>query len=80
MANGEISRKSVLFSSVIPAKKIMNQNDLKRMAAEAAIAYVAPDSVVGVGTGSTVNHFIAALAKIKVRLKGAVSSRTRRAQ
>jgi ribose 5-phosphate isomerase A len=52
----------------------MDQNTLKRMAAEAAIAYVPDDCVVGVGTGSTVNHFIAALGRIKGRLQGAVSS------
>jgi ribose 5-phosphate isomerase A len=52
----------------------MDQNTLKRMAAEAAIAYVPDDCVVGVGTGSTVNHFIAALGRIKGRLQGAVAS------
>ena len=52
----------------------MDQNTLKRMAAEAAIAYVPDDSIVGVGTGSTVNHFIAALGRIKGRLQGAVAS------
>ena len=52
----------------------MDQNTLKQMAAEAAIAYVPDDSVVGVGTGSTVNHFIAALGRIKGRLQGAVAS------
>jgi ribose 5-phosphate isomerase A len=52
----------------------MDQNTLKQMAAEAAIAYVPDDSIVGVGTGSTVNHFIAALGRIKGRLQGAVAS------
>jgi len=52
----------------------MDQNTLKQMAAEAAIAYVPDDCVVGVGTGSTVNHFIAALGRIKGRLQGAVAS------
>jgi ribose 5-phosphate isomerase A len=52
----------------------MDQNTLKRMAAEAAIAYVPDDCIVGVGTGSTVNHFIAALGTIKGRLQGAVAS------
>jgi ribose 5-phosphate isomerase A len=52
----------------------MDQNTLKRMAAEAAIAYVPDDCIVGVGTGSTVNHFIAALGRIKGRLQGAVAS------
>lgn len=52
----------------------MDQNTLKQIAAEAAIAYVPDDCVVGVGTGSTVNHFIAALGRIKGRLQGAVAS------
>jgi ribose 5-phosphate isomerase A len=51
----------------------MNQDDLKKQAAEAALAYV-EGGVVGVGTGSTVNHFIDALAAIKDRVEGAVSS------
>ena len=52
----------------------MDQNSLKQAAAKAAIAYVPVDTVVGVGTGSTVNFFIAELAKIATRIKGAVSS------
>lgn len=52
----------------------MTQDDLKRAAALAAIAYVPDDSIVGVGTGSTVNFFIAELAKVKARVKAAVSS------
>jgi len=52
----------------------MDQNALKQQAAQAAIAYVPEDSIVGVGTGSTVNFFIAELAKIKGRIQGAVSS------
>ncbi len=51
----------------------MSQDALKKMAAEAAIDYV-EGGVVGVGTGSTVNHFIDALAKIKHKIEGAVSS------
>ena len=42
----------------------MNQNEMKHAAAEAAIAYVEDGSVVGVGTGSTADFFIAALGKI----------------
>ncbi len=38
------------------------------------MAYIEDDTVVGVGTGSTVNHFIDALARIKARIDGAVSS------
>ncbi|MBL8515299.1 MAG: ribose-5-phosphate isomerase RpiA [Betaproteobacteria bacterium] len=52
----------------------MTQDDLKRAAALAAIAYIPDDAIVGVGTGSTVNFFIAELAKIKSRVKAAVSS------
>ncbi|RRQ23776.1 ribose-5-phosphate isomerase RpiA [Guyparkeria sp. SCN-R1] len=46
----------------------------KKLAAQAAIEYVPAGSVVGVGTGSTVNYFIDELAKIKNRIEGAVSS------
>ena len=49
-------------------------DELKQAAARAAIAQVPEDSVVGVGTGSTVNFFIDELAKIKGRIEGAVSS------
>ncbi|MBK1693502.1 ribose 5-phosphate isomerase A [Chromatium weissei] len=51
----------------------MNQDAMKKQAAEAALAYV-EGGVIGVGTGSTVNHFIDALATIKNRIEGAVSS------
>jgi ribose 5-phosphate isomerase A len=51
----------------------MTQDEMKRAAAEAAIEYV-HGGIIGVGTGSTVNHFIDALAKIKGRIEGAVSS------
>jgi len=52
----------------------MDQNALKQAAAKAAIAYVPDNTVIGVGTGSTVNFFIAELAKIASRVKAAVSS------
>ena len=52
----------------------MNQDELKKQAAEAAIKFVEDDMVVGVGTGSTVNFFIDALATIKHRIDGAVAS------
>lgn len=52
----------------------MTQDEMKRKAAEAAMQYVVEDEFVGVGTGSTVNHFIDCLADIKGRIKGAVSS------
>ena len=52
----------------------MNQTEMKQAAAEAAIRYVDDGSVVGVGTGSTADFFIAALSKIKHRIDGAVAS------
>ncbi|KAF0206548.1 MAG: ribose 5-phosphate isomerase [Gallionellaceae bacterium] len=52
----------------------MSQDDLKRAVAQAAIAYVPADCIVGVGTGSTANFFIDELAKIKHKLRGAVAS------
>lgn len=52
----------------------MNSQQLKQEAAQAAIQYIRQDTVVGVGTGSTVHYFIEALAKIKGRLEGAVAS------
>ena len=51
----------------------MTQDELKQAAAHAAIAYV-PDGIIGVGTGTTVNFFIDALADIKRKLEGAVAS------
>jgi ribose 5-phosphate isomerase A len=52
----------------------MDQNQKKKAAAEAAIDYITNDAIVGVGTGSTVNFFIDALAQHKHRIRGAVSS------
>jgi len=52
----------------------MAADDQKRAAAEAALAYVPEGSILGVGTGSTVNHFIAALARKRIPIAGAVSS------
>lgn len=52
----------------------MSQDDLKKACAEAAIAYITEDSIVGVGTGSTTNYFIDALANIKHKIEGAVAS------
>lgn len=47
---------------------------LKQAAAEAAITYVQPGQLVGIGTGSTVNYFIDALANAKIAIRGAVPS------
>ena len=52
----------------------MTQDELKVLVGQAALAYVVPGSIVGVGTGSTVNCFIDALATMKGRIQGAVSS------
>ena len=52
----------------------MTSDEQKRRAAEAALEYVPEGSVLGVGTGSTVNHFIAALVRARLPLKAAVSS------
>jgi ribose 5-phosphate isomerase A len=52
----------------------MTQDELKALVGRAALDFVVPGTVVGVGTGSTVNHFIDALAGIKDRIVGAVSS------
>ena len=54
----------------------MTQDELKRLVAEAAVAYVPPGTVIGVGSGSTVNLFIDALARLEGerRIAGAVSS------
>ncbi len=52
----------------------MTQDELKALVGQAALAYVVPGSIVGVGTGSTVNCFIDALASLKDQIAGAVSS------
>ena len=52
----------------------MTQDELKALVGQAATAYVQPGSVIGVGTGSTVNCFIDALAKMPERIRAAVSS------
>ena len=51
-----------------------SQDDLKTLVGQAALKYVFKGEIVGVGTGSTVNKFIDALASIKDQIKGAVSS------
>tara|TARA_R110002124_G_scaffold23718_5_gene87667 strand:+ start:9006 stop:9662 length:657 start_codon:yes stop_codon:yes gene_type:complete len=52
----------------------MTQDEMKKAAAIKALDYIKADTIVGVGTGSTVNHFIDALATIKDKIVGAVSS------
>jgi len=52
----------------------MTQNEMKNAAAIKALEFIENDTIVGVGTGSTVNFFIDALATIKDKIHGAVSS------
>ena len=58
----------------------MDQTQLKQQVAKAALAYVPDDAIVGVGSGSTVNCFIDALATIKGRIDGAVAASEASAQ
>ena len=62
----------------------MNQDDLKKAVAQAAVDYIAPrltrHSIVGVGTGSTANHFIDLLAPLRDDFQGAVASSEATAQ
>ena len=52
----------------------MSQDAQKKAAAEAALKYVEDDATIGVGTGSTVNYFIDALASMRARIKTTVAS------
>ncbi|HGF6561269.1 ribose-5-phosphate isomerase RpiA [Providencia sp. PROV188] len=52
----------------------MTQDELKKAVGWAALEYVRPGTIVGVGTGSTASHFIDALATMKGQIEGAVSS------
>jgi ribose 5-phosphate isomerase A len=52
----------------------MTQDELKTQVGRAALAFVAPGGIVGVGTGSTVNKFIDALGTLRMPVAGAVSS------
>jgi ribose 5-phosphate isomerase A len=57
----------------------LSQDELKQQVAEAAIEYV-KSGIIGVGTGSTANYFIEALAKVKHKIQGAVASSEATAQ
>jgi ribose 5-phosphate isomerase A len=61
-------------ASTTSASATLTQDELKTLVGKAALQYVVPGDIVGVGTGSTVNKFIDALATIKDQIKGAVSS------
>lgn len=52
----------------------MDKESLKKAAAEAALAFIQPDMVIGVGTGSTVNYFIDALKSVKGKVEAAIAS------
>lgn len=52
----------------------MNQDELKKNVAKAAIDYVETGTIIGVGTGSTANYFVDELAKIKSKIDGTVAS------
>jgi ribose 5-phosphate isomerase A len=52
----------------------MNQDEMKQAVARAALEHVVPDTIIGIGTGSTANHFIDFLAQMKGRIAGTVAS------
>lgn len=52
----------------------MTQDEMKKAVAKAALEYVVPDTIIGIGTGSTANHFIDYLADIKGKINGTVAS------
>jgi ribose 5-phosphate isomerase A len=58
----------------------MTPDDMKKMVAQAALEYVETGTVIGIGTGSTANHFIDSLAAIKHRIDGTVASSEASAQ
>jgi ribose 5-phosphate isomerase A len=64
----------VFFSIVANRFSAMTQDELKTLVGQAALQYVVPGEIVGVGTGSTVNKFIDALVALKDQIPGAVSS------
>jgi ribose 5-phosphate isomerase A len=66
--------KSTIIRASASQDMPMSNHEEKRLAGEAAIKYVEDGAIVGVGTGSTVAYFIDALAHIKDRIQGAVSS------
>jgi len=63
-----------MTSSTSTGNAALTQDELKTLVGQAALQYVTPGTIVGVGTGSTVNKFIDALASMKGQIKGAVSS------
>jgi len=59
---------------------MLNSDEKKQLVAKAALEYVEPDTIIGVGTGSTANYFIDALATIKHKIEGTVASSSATAQ
>jgi ribose 5-phosphate isomerase A len=59
---------------------LMNRDEMKKAAARAALDHLPPDGIIGIGTGSTANFFIAELDRLKHRLEGAVASSEATAQ
>jgi ribose 5-phosphate isomerase A len=68
------NRSSYEIQELSPMPQLTGQDALKAQVAQAALAYVQPNEWIGVGTGSTVNFFIDALAKSGIAIQGAVSS------
>jgi len=67
-------------SYLLPAETPMTQDELKLAVAREALRYLVDDAYVGVGTGSTANHFIDELAKYRGRIRGAVASSAKTAE
>ena len=57
-----------------PASPALSQDELKTLVGQAALRFVVPGEIIGVGSGSTVNKFIEALASMKGQIKGVVSA------
>jgi len=68
------NQSSSQIMELSPMSQLSSQDALKAQVAQAALAYVQPHSLIGVGTGSTVNFFIDALAQSAIPVQGAVSS------
>lgn len=69
-----LSQTCTNYCRFLNLQTCMTQDELKTLVGQAALQYVQPGAIVGVGTGSTVNKFIEALASMKSAIAGAVSS------
>lgn len=69
-----VARQTRARPAALVSTLAMTQDELKALVGRAALEHVVPGELVGVGTGSTVNHFIDALGSLKGRIAGAVSS------